>query len=209
VLGLDGMGSLSLTETGKYTNSWENIWLPLLAAAVDNSNHGCQTKHDEIPSRAASIILARTAIEAYISEYIVWRSLDVGNQRLPLHKKVDRIRTLMECDNVPIYEQISGGDLVLLNDLRNALIHHDASTYGSALSPKDVLNRLKKRGILAHIKGDINWERQVLCRQVSSWACRVAAETILTFESIPVKRIRSFCAIQSAIQHEMFRLIRE
>jgi hypothetical protein len=178
--------------------TWESLWLPLLDEAAAHAGRGLRTKHP-LGHYASAVILARTSWDAYLHEFIEWRDLNRDLKRLhfkealpAIFKAIGRAPPRFEVESPWV-------ELLLVNHLRNAIVHHDATPRDSGESPSRVYERLVSAEVIPPAAAGTTWESSVLCAPVARWSCAVVAQSILAIEAIPELRRRSFELVRDAV----------
>src|SRR4051812_7779859 len=100
--------------------TWEALWGPLLLQARTHAQSN-QTEEVLGPS-AASIILARTAWEAFAAEFIAWRQLPEDIKALNHDDTVERIYSELGQPSPKLSGPESWMPMRRVNQIRNALI---------------------------------------------------------------------------------------
>lgn len=180
---------------------WESLWQGLLWEAARRASPPSQQDELEasvIARSAAAIILARGAWEGYLNEFIEWRDLpsELKNQScyealVGVHRQLGRNLEIKRGD---IWDQ-----LLLLNTLRNKIVHHKAGRTQPGQGPWELVERLTQLGLLTIPHQSLSWERILLSESIAQWSCFVVSKVIVALEAIPVRRTRSFLEVQNAI----------
>lgn len=174
--------------------TWESLWPVLLREAVQQAKSAGTDKHPPLGKSAVSIIVARSTWDAYIAEFVEWRQLSPKIKYLGLYKSLEQLHRALDLSELGPPNDSFWDDLILLNKLRNEIVHHKAALFplGSD-GPTDILGGLAARDLLATSeKPALTWERRVLTAKVGHWSCRTVARGILKLERIPEKRSRSY-----------------
>jgi hypothetical protein len=183
--------------------SWEALWPVIFHEACLNAGRRAKADSHAAGSSATAIILARCAWEAYINELVEWRNLSPSIKGKSFKKGIENIvfeltgtRPSFECNTI-------WGAMDLVNDLRNAIVHHKASTFSPGDSPYRLLTRLNQIGIPTANQSSSTWERSAICPNTAAWACRTVGQAIVSVEEIPSKRVRMLIVIKQQIQRSL------
>lgn len=177
--------------------TWESIWAPLLEEASALAIRSSQERRPPLGSAAAAIIVARAAWEAFVAEFVEWRKLDSEIKRLDLQSSLRRLHETLGHTVQFSSAAAAWRPLALVNQLRNALVHYDATARATDEPPGRWFAELVKIGVV--YEGGRSWERSVCTARVARWSCEVVGASILRLESIPTKRRRSVAAVKRAV----------
>jgi hypothetical protein len=181
---------------GRRIATWESIWLALYQQAHTLSLSGGRA--NALGCAAATIVLAKVSWESYFHEFLERRRLTGDIKRL--HFPSD-LRTALERLGAPP-PRFSKGEpweqLALLNSLRNAIVHHDATPRVLGAARGDWYKRLIELGVIS-AASDATWESCVLTPAVARWACTVVGTSIIRAESIPHGRTRSLNSVKEPL----------
>jgi hypothetical protein len=149
-------------------------------------------RHQLIRYPAAVIVLASTALDAYINETLAFFYL----MEQDLHKRQDiaKLRTEKLRPRWIAAPLLLGGtafdvraepflsfDLMLT--LRNKLVHYSAGFRTTNEYPLEKIAEYKKRFAFTH-EGTADWTSQVLNLECARWGCRTAQAMVLTFHKL-------------------------
>jgi hypothetical protein len=180
---------------------WESLWQGLLWEAARRASPS--TSYDEIETSvlarsAAAIILARGAWEGYLNELIQWRELppDLKNKScyeglLEVHRELGQ--------TFEVHQGDTWDQLLLLNNLRNKIIHHKAGRTQPGSGPWELAEKLSKLDLLKMSNLPATWERALLSMPIARWSCSTVGKAIIQLESIPARRSRSLFDVQKAV----------
>jgi hypothetical protein len=180
---------------------WESLWQGLLWEAARRAS--VPASYDDIEASvlarsAAAIILARGAWEGYLNELIEWRELpsELKNQScydglVSVHRELG---LSFEVDQGGTWDR-----LLLLNNLRNKIVHHKAGRIQPGTGPWELAEKLSNLGLLRIPDSPMTWERALLSLPIARWSCATVGRAIIQLESIPVRRSRSLFAVQQAV----------
>lgn len=177
--------------------TWESLWQPLLAQASRLAGEGL-IADEPLGAAAGSIILSRTAWDAFVAEFIEWRCLSPNIKSMVIDEAISRIHIDLGLP-VPTFRKGSvWRSLQRLNQIRNALVHHKANPMSPSDLPGSWFRELVGSGVIAHHKNR-TWELSVCSPRVAKWSCEVVAEGIIELEAIPTKRRRSIRSVRAGV----------
>lgn len=166
--------------------SWISLWASLLEEAVEACVRGTRETVQGFRSFTASIILARTSWESFSNELIQQRGLPSAVKQQHTRKKLDEISNALE----PGVVQPREDELLLVSAIRNSIIHQDPMPLRQGDSPKDIVQRLKRLGIIGPAADDTPWERLVISPTVAAWCCRTVGDGIVKLEQLRGRQFR-------------------
>ena len=177
--------------------------MSLLGEASDLADKASMREDATLGAAAASIIVSRSAWDAFVSEFVEWRDLDRGIKRLEFDETLNRVAKELRVSNQLSSGADAWGPLRLLNQVRNAIVHYKSQPLGNQDLPGPWLADLIRRGVV--YEGNRTWERSVCTAQVARWSCTVVGDAILLLESIPTKRRRSPEAVRLDVSRSLRR----
>jgi hypothetical protein len=182
--------------------SWESLWPALLGEAariasmvessVDSVNMG---------RAAAAITLCRASWESYVNEFIEWRGLPAKLQSSPFTPKLAGIHKRLP--SLPDEFEGFWPELMLVHDIRNAIVHYKARERSAGHGPKSLPRRLKDVAVLPEVRAGTNWERQVLRRETALWCVDVIGKSIVRLEEVPDQRRRSAVSVRVQVRQAL------
>lgn len=180
---------------------WESIWQGLLWEACRRASP--PSRQDELDTSplarsAASLILARAAWEGYLNEFIEWRSLSPDLKNRSCYEGLAGVFAELG-QSLTIVSEDTWDQLLLLNTLRNKVIHHKADRFKPGSGPHELLEKLAKLSLVDLPTRPAPWERLALSNRVAQWACLTVATAIVQLEAIPTKRSRSLHDVKEAV----------
>src|SRR6476620_11545951 len=104
---------------------WHSMWPKLLSAAAVAA--AGRRGDDELTQAGTSIVLSRASWESFANEFIEMRQLPSAWKRLTQPKLVDSLKAWFESEGFSKHTGDEWDRLTVLNRLRNALVHHDAT----------------------------------------------------------------------------------
>src|SRR5436309_9881493 len=127
------------------TVDWEGMWAPLLAQAAESAVPRQTGVRRSMARSAAAIVLARASLDAYLNEFIEWRDLPRGLKRIRhLDDKLLKIHAELGVQPLPVAEATPWKELKCVVDLRNAVVHHEASPRRAEHAPANLVQRLRE-----------------------------------------------------------------
>lgn len=190
---------------GSVNVSWESLWPALLGEAariasmvessVDSINMG---------RAAAAITLCRSSWESYVNEFIEWRGLPSKLQSFPITPKLAGIHERLP--SLPSEVEEFWSELMLVHDIRNAIVHYKARERSAGHGPNSLPHRLKDVAVLAEVRAGTNWERQVLRRETALWCVDVIGGSIVRLEEVPDQRRRSAVSVRQQVRQALSAL---
>ena len=124
-----------------------------------------------------AVLLARTAWEAFLNEYVQLRGLRREIRGASFHKSILLTHDSLDLDE-PQFDKPPWRGLDLLTDLRNRLVHHLSTPYQRGVGPRGLLERLHEEGLPRVDPKSEKWERLVLVPWTARWACITASDAI-------------------------------
>ena len=174
------------------------MWDALLSEAARLCSEERSSSSAVLSRCAASIVLARSSLDAYLSEFIEWRRLSPRIKRARFSDALTRI-----CEELslppPSFAGGLWGELSLLNDIRNELVHHKAARFEAGQSPEGIIERLVAHGVMGKPSSDRTWETMVASEPTARWACTLVGRVIIHLESIPNQRHRSLLIVTNRV----------
>ena len=174
---------------------WKEIWPTFLreaasAACQARSAHG-KTQTARV---AVSIILSRTAWEAYFIDFVRRRDLP---KHVARQKTQDAIAAVRKELNIALDSPSwDPGDLVLLSELRNELVHHKPLGLSENETLRRVCTGLVRASLIEQPSARCAWENALLRPAVAEWACHTVKNAVIAWESNATKRERSPYEVQ-------------
>jgi hypothetical protein len=181
--------------------TWFSIWEHLLVAAATAAARAARNA-DPLPDTAGAVVLSRACWEAFTNEFLEWRALPSNWKKCSFQPKLSKIYAHLTPGTVPSFDPGTPyGDLQLLNELRNHLIHHQATRVQRGTAPSNIMERLlSARALSTATQKGSDWERRALCPEVARWACRAVGSAILELESVPAARNRSSALVRGQVE---------
>ena len=180
------------------TRSWVGLWSPLLCEAQALAQHS--RTGDLIARSAAAIILARTAWDCFINEFIELRRLPRELKLKDFNEKIAAVLAALDQAPPTYHAKSVWADLDHVNALRNAIVHHRAEETASDAQVARWFGKLDGNGL---VSGRITdpWERRCLNTKVAVWCCEVVGTAIVALEQCPKLRRRSLDLVRAQVQH--------
>jgi hypothetical protein len=150
---------------------------------------------------AAVIVVARSAWEAYINEFIEVRSITetVGKLRkLSFSAKIESVYSALGYSEPLFSGETLWARLELLNRLRNRVVHNLSRPYPCGFGPEGLVTALHQMG-LPEPRGKLLWEQVVLVPWTAAWSCKTSGAAIVTLETLPKNRRRSLREVQELV----------
>ena len=185
--------------------TWESMWEPLLSEATRLCTHEEAKVAPPLPRCVASVLLARSSIDAYLSEFVEWRRLPHEVKHLRIRDAISQIFENLSLD-APTFQEGHWNDVLLLNEVRNEAVHHKARRYKLGKSPSGLIERLAAKGVITLPPTTKTWENIVYSDAVARWACSVAGRSVVYLESISRDRLRSLLIVQERVNQILSRI---
>jgi hypothetical protein len=228
----------------------KRIWPTLLSAAAEAASRTSDRARRGADG-FASVVLARTAFDAYLHELMSLRRLDryvkfergpgakkrlsasrwtlISNTRrslasvskaekgkyreiqsLQLDEKLQTILLILLDDHssklISNFET-EFSDLLLLNWLRNAIVHHEFSSPSSHL--RNVCVQISNSIAIKAPAVERPWEDLLEYPEVSTWACQAVSKALLALESLERNRAIHLSATRNLIKSALSPLDRD
>ena len=172
------------------------MWLGMLEEAGAAAMRSVAAPGQNCFTVASTILLSHSSIEMYLHELIASRRLRNALRQMRFPGKVKQILSSLDPMN---FHQALLDTMLLVADLRNVIIHHDAKPQSDNHGPRSVAHRLETRGIIPPSINSTRWEHRILVPPVALWVVTTAADSILKLECLPLNRYRNFSEVFSAI----------
>jgi hypothetical protein len=182
--------------TGTEHGTWESIWPLLLTAACELASAGHEL--DEAGRAAASIILAHTSLDAFLSEFVEWRNLPRELKEKPFDEAITTVYSLLGAPRPQFSVSGEWRPIKNLNTLRNKLVHHTAESFKVGESPGRWYDELVSSGAIV-ARDNQTWERNVCRYRVAKYACQSFSDGMLRLEGLPKLRRRSIADVSDRI----------
>jgi hypothetical protein len=149
-------------------------------------------RHKLIRYPAAVIVLASTALDAYINETLAFsRLMELEPQKREEIGKLRKEKLREKWIGAPLLlggtafdasaEPYLSFDLMLT--LRNKLVHYSAGFRTTSEYPLEKIEEYKKRFTFTY-EGTADWTSQVLNLECARWGCRTAQTMVETFHKL-------------------------
>lgn len=170
--------------------TWHPIWPGLLheASRIALSEPPVLAQYKSY--YASAIVLSRTAWEAFGNEFIQTRGLDVNLKGLSLRKYLRKVFDVLGQAAPDESPSSIFGQLILVGQLRNAIVHHKADPLNHGAAPSDLVCKLGELK-LCDATASRPWEDVLLNGDTAKWSCRTVRNAILELDSFDFGRIRA------------------